>query len=160
MRSLDLRIALGALFFFTSCAHLAVSDPPKPEAVVAYRSVRGGAEPISRAGGLEFCAANGGVEAVRTGARTTDDWADKFADAELCAEVHTLVRRDPELSAQPIAVTVDGGEAILDGRVRRDADAVAAARDALAVPGVLAVRLRTASDESPAARTLVAVACP
>jgi len=161
MPTIDLRIVLGAIFFFASCAHERPVDTPRTaDAVVAYRAVRAGEQPTTRADGLEFCAADGGVEAIRIATRTSDDWADKFEDHDLRQEVRSFMVRDPSLSQETIRVDVDKGEAILDGNVARDADAVAAARDALAVPGIIAVRLRTTSAEAPVQRTLVAVTCP
>jgi BON domain len=160
MRILLLRISLGAALFFSACAHERPMDTPvPPTAVAAYRSVRAGELPTNRTNGVEFCAADGAVEVVRTVARSTDDWADKFRDSDLRQEIRDLVGRDPTLSGQPITVDVAEGEAIVSGTVQRDADALAAARDALAVPGVVAVQLRTASAESPAHPTLVAVEC-
>jgi osmotically-inducible protein OsmY len=74
-------------------------------------------------------------------------------------EVRDLIHRDPTLTWQSLNVHVQGGEAIIGGTVQHDAQAVAAAHDALAVPGVVAVQLQTESAESPVHTRLVATTC-
>ena len=151
--------ALAALCLY-GCAHAPPYDrAPTAAAVVSYRSVRAGAAPISAAGDVRFCAGNDGVQVQSTRRRSTDDWADKFEDRDLQEDVRGVIARDPTLSSQPLHVRVHGGDAIIGGTVQRDADAVAAARHALAVPGVVAVELQTTSLESPTPPRLVATLC-
>lgn len=150
-------LAAGLLF---GCAHTQHFDSPlTSEAVSSYQAVRTGAEPIRVADGVQFCAGDGEVQVLRTRERSTDDWADKFRDRDVQQEVRDLLQRDPALSGQPVSIRVHEGEAIISGTVERDADAVTAARDALAVPGVVAVALQTTSRESPARPHLVATLC-
>jgi osmotically-inducible protein OsmY len=108
---------------------------------------------------LQFCAADGGVEVTSTRRRGTDEWADKFRDRDVQRGVRDTIARDPTLASQPLSVRVDKGEAIISGTVEHDADAVATARRALAVPGVVAVELQTTSRETPTHPPLVATAC-
>jgi hypothetical protein len=146
--------ALGA------CSHAQPIDTPlTSEAVVSYRAVRDGAMPVSAADGVQFCAGDGAVQVVSKRWRSTDDWADKFRDRDVQQEVRDLLGRDPTLAGQPLKVHVHEGGAIIEGTVQRDADAVAAARDALAVPGVIVAELHTTSRESPAQPRLVATLC-
>lgn len=159
MRYLVVVCAGGALSLF-GCAHTqAIDTPVTPAAVAAYRAVRNGAQPMDVAEDVEFCTADDGVQVISKRWRSTDDWADKFRDRDLQEEVRDLIGRDPTLSGQPMSVRVDQGAAIIDGSVQRDAEAVAAARDALAVPGVVGVELRTTSQESPAQPRLAATLC-
>lgn len=143
------------------CAHAPVLDKTAPAAtaVASYRAVRAGAEPVSVADAVRFCAADDAVEVVSDRARSTDGWADKFRDSDLQREVRDLVAHDPALAGRAVTVRVHEGEAIIGGTVERDADAVAAARDALAVPGVIAVQLRATSNESPIHSRLVVTSC-
>jgi hypothetical protein len=151
--------ALSALALY-GCAHGQPIDTPlTPEAVVSYRAVRAGELPVSAADGVQFCAGDGDVQVVSKHWRSTDDWADKFRDRDLQQEARDLIGRDPTLTGQPVSVRVREGAAIVSGTVQRDADAVAAARDVLAVPGVIAVELQTTSLEAPAQPRLVATLC-
>ena len=154
-----LTCALSALSLY-GCAHgQPAQTPPTPDAIASYRSVRDGAQPVSIAGDVQFCAGDGDVQVLSRRWRSTDDWADKFRDRDLQQEARDAIGRDPTLTGQPVSVRVHQGAAIISGTVQRDADAVAAARDALAVPGVVAVELQTTSRESPAQPRLVATLC-
>jgi osmotically-inducible protein OsmY len=108
---------------------------------------------------LQFCAADGSVQVTSTRRRGTDEWADKFRDRDVQRSVRDVIDRDPTLASQQLSVDVHQGEAIIGGTVEREADAVAAARKALAVPGVVAVDLQTTSRETPAHPQLVATLC-
>jgi osmotically-inducible protein OsmY len=162
MRFIDVAIALGGMVSLVGCAHARVLDTTAPAAaaVASYRAVRAGVEPVSVGDAVRFCAADDAVEVVSNRARSTDDWADKFRDSDLQREVRDVVARDPALAGQSVTVRVHEGEAIIGGTLQHDADAVAAARDALAVPGVIAVQLRATSTESPVRSRLVATNCP
>jgi osmotically-inducible protein OsmY len=151
MRHFIVGVVLGGGVFAAGCAH--------DRAIVSYRSVKSGEQPMSAADGVQFCAADGAVEVYSTRAHTYDDWADKFHDRDLQQEVRDLIHRDPTLAWQSVNVRVKRGEAIIGGTVQHDADVVDAARDALAVPGVVAVQLQTTSLESPARARLVAANC-
>jgi osmotically-inducible protein OsmY len=159
MRYLSVTYVLGAFWLF-GCAHEQLAEtPPTPAAVHAYRSVRVGAQPISAAGGVQFCADADGVEVVSMRSHGWSDWADKFRDRDVQRSVRDVIARDASLSGQQLTASVHEGEAVLGGTVRRDADAVQAASDALEVAGVVAVRLQTTSLDSPAPPRLVATRC-
>ena len=161
MRVIEVAIALGGMMSSVGCAHAPVQDTTASAAAViaSYRAVRAGAEPVSVADAVRFCAADDAVEVFSDRPRSSDDWADKFRDSDLQPEVRDLVAHDPALAGQGVTVRVHQGEAIIGGTVQHDADAVAAARDALAVPGVIAVKLQTTSNESPMHSRLVATSC-
>ncbi len=159
MRILGVAIVMGGACCVGGCAHDLPDAALGPGAVASYRAVRSGAAPVSAVDGVQFCAADGAVEVVSKRAHGYDDWADKFRDGDVQQEVRDLLHRDRRLAAASLDVRVDEGEAIVSGTVQRDADAVAAAHDALAVPGVIAVQLRTASAESPSPPRLVATRC-
>ena len=151
--------ALSALAL-SGCAHGQPIDTPlTPDAVVSYRAVRAGELPVSVADGVEFCAGDGDVQVVSKQWRSTDDWADKFRDRDLQQEARDLIGRDPTLSGQSLSVRVHQGAAVISGTGQRDVDAVAAARDALAVAGIIAVELQTTSLEAPVQPRLVATLC-
>jgi osmotically-inducible protein OsmY len=158
MRLFELALLGGA--FSCGCAHeQPVASTPSPASVAAYRQVRAGQQPIVRGDGVTFCAGNDGVKALSQGPATTGGYADKFRDHDVQSSVRDQIRRDPALAGQAIDVHVEGGQANISGNLASDADAVAATKDALGVPGVVSVKVQTTSPELPAPPHLAAVWC-
>ncbi|HEY2749470.1 MAG TPA: BON domain-containing protein [Polyangia bacterium] len=158
MRNIYLTLALGALV--GGCAHEQIAAaPPSRQSVAAYQAVRTGQEATSRGDGVTFCAGNGGVKALSQNPGDIAQWADKIRDRDLQSSVRDRIARDPSLAGQGVSVYVNEGQAMIGGDLASDADAVRAARDALAVPGLVAAKLQTTSPESPSPPQLTAVWC-
>ena len=139
------------------CAHQA-STPSPAQLASAYGAVSTGAEPVSNAGRYRFCGTPDAIKGLRTNAETTDDWLDRARSNFVNSAVKDVLRHDHALAEQPIDVMTIKGEVWLTGQVASDALAARAVADVLEVEGVVDVKSRLVTPESPRPRYLTAAA--
>ncbi len=140
------------------CAH----SPPATEAelAAAYRVVRGGAHPSSRAGKLSFCSTSEGLVVSHAVATGPDDWATCISNWRVSDDVRGLLASDPVLRGDDVRARNDDGQIVLTGRVASDDHALHAIDRVLSVAGVVSVNADLRSPESPGApRTSERVYC-
>ncbi len=140
------------------CAHEQPTQPAT-QSVAAYHAVRMGEQQIVRGKSMTFCAGNDAVNVLSRGPSDSSQYADKFRDSDLQSKVRQAIRYDSTLASQDVTVDVQRGQAVISGNLASDTDAVAAAKDALGVPGIVSVKLQTTSPETPQPPRLAQVWC-